>query len=324
MNNGIVVHVGYPKAASTTLQKHLFAKHRDVQYYGNYPTNNVGLDTSNLDDQARYLRDGTVRTFYRELLKKDNFQYDPARARGYLADFMSKESSSDHIRVLSHERFLSVLFWNADIAEKARRLRDLLPEAKILIVVRNQRNVVVSQYRNHPFDPRNVVLGKAMRFSKWLSTAFAHDNQIGYLRSLKYSEVLAMYEAYFEPERVKVVCAEDLSNDFKRFAREISEFMSLDYGETVRTLSGQWENIGVPSYLPRMRRYGRLRSRVRWIENSIAGKLGMALMRQLERRRKDAVLTSAMDRRLCEYFSESNHALENYLGERVRGYSYPL
>ena len=47
----IFFHVGFPKSASTTLQKQLFDKHSKINYLGVYPTGNVGQDSdeSNTD-----------------------------------------------------------------------------------------------------------------------------------------------------------------------------------------------------------------------------------------------------------------------------------
>ena len=40
----IFFHIGFPKAASTTLQKQLFANHPQLVNLGLYPTSNVGND----------------------------------------------------------------------------------------------------------------------------------------------------------------------------------------------------------------------------------------------------------------------------------------
>lgn len=177
----VVVHVGYPKAASTTLQKHLFAKHSKIEYYGNYPTNSPGVDSDSPAENSRFLTDGNLHQLYVELLKRDRARYDPVLAKDLLASVMSDAGASGRVPVMSHERFLSVLFWHHDIEEKARRLKALIPNAKILLVVRIQRDMIVSQYRNHPFDPRRISAGGPVGCSQWLETALRYDDQIGYL-----------------------------------------------------------------------------------------------------------------------------------------------
>lgn len=324
MPNSVIVHVGYPKAASTTLQKHLFSRHGDIQYFGNYPTNNVGMDSSLRDEYARYLSDRSLRAIYKEMLKRDKKHYNKMRIQELMEERIVRKIDVRRVPVMSHERFLSTLFWNGDIEEKALRLRELLPMARILIVVRNQRDIIASQYRNHPFDPGNLSKGKFMTFSEWLRAAIERDSEIGYMSSLKYSDVIEVYGELFGAENVGVLCADDLAANVKRFSKEASAFMSIDCEETVRILSGQHENLGVPSYLARLRRYGKTHKVIDWFDRRIPQNITVALLRYLEDRRDISVLSSSMECALRDYFSESNIRLEKYIGARVREYSYPI
>lgn len=47
-----VVHVGYPKAASTSLQKHLFDRHPQIRNLGVFPTGNVGEDSDYINENC--------------------------------------------------------------------------------------------------------------------------------------------------------------------------------------------------------------------------------------------------------------------------------
>lgn len=45
----VYIHIGYAKAASSTLQKHLFDKHPKINNLGIYSTNNLGKDSSEIN-----------------------------------------------------------------------------------------------------------------------------------------------------------------------------------------------------------------------------------------------------------------------------------
>lgn len=323
MMRDVMVHVGYPKAASTTLQKHLFSKHSEIEYYGNYPTNNPGVDSGTRNGNARFLVDRNLRQFYVELIKRDPLRYDHKRTEELLTSVIANAGASGRVPVMSHERFLSVLFWHHDLEEKARRLKALIPNARVLIVVRNQRDMVVSQYRNHPFDPRNISAGIPMSFSQWLHTMRTYDDEIGYLRSLKYSEIAKMYEEIFGKGSVKVLCADDLSNALELFSNELSEFMFINPDETASLLFGRRENVGLPSYFGRLRRNGHPGASGRINRYLRMGVVARGLRYVEQWTGKDRI-PGAEERLLRRYFSDSNKKLTTYLGDRVQRYSFPM
>ncbi len=163
----IFVHIGYPKSASTTLQKHLFHKHSDINYFGLYPTKNIGQDTPKIDRNARFLTDKNLRTFYKALLMEEPDEYSHQEAVDLFRTSI-KNHLSNKVNLLSHERFTSTLFGHSSLEEKAKRLKTIIPDAKIILVIRNQADLIKSQYRDMPFDPRNIRKGKPVSLKKWI------------------------------------------------------------------------------------------------------------------------------------------------------------
>ena len=76
----VVFHIGYPKAASTTLQKHLFCCHSDLNSLALFPRKNAGLEAVTRRENIPYLESEDLRKFYKALLSG----YDSLRANAEL------------------------------------------------------------------------------------------------------------------------------------------------------------------------------------------------------------------------------------------------
>lgn len=51
------------------------------------------------------------------------------------------------INLFSNERLTSIAFYHSDIKSKADKLKEIFPDAKIIIILRNQSNMIISKYR---------------------------------------------------------------------------------------------------------------------------------------------------------------------------------
>ncbi|AFZ45128.1 hypothetical protein PCC7418_3003 [Halothece sp. PCC 7418] len=156
----IAIHVGYPKAASTTLQKHLFNKHSELRNLGLYPTQNIGIDSQEIDYSCLYLKDNTLQNFYRNLLSLNE-----AKSREKYK-IVSSFLDSEKLNIFSHESFIGGLLKMTDNKKKANLLKTNFPQAKIVIIIRNQFQLIESQYRDHYFLPTEIRTGKPVSFKE--------------------------------------------------------------------------------------------------------------------------------------------------------------
>ena len=252
----IVFHVGYPKAASTTLQKSLFNAHKEIANLGIYPKGNVGRDSNGIGQcKAPIMSDVRIRKFYRMLTQEDGVLFDQRNAeklwRSLLADYGIEKSTI----VFSSEQILSSRFANPEIVEKARRIKQLCSEAKILIIVRSQLNMLRSLYRDHPFDPRSIgYRPRPVNFSDWLKIDF----QLPYSslsNTLLFNRVVSIYESLFSKEQVLVLPLELLNKKRGLFINQLSLFMEIDMDEAAFCLENKYENKGVSNVGNRYRRF---------------------------------------------------------------------
>ena len=141
--------------------------------------------------------------------------------------------------------------------EKARRIQVLCPEAKILIIIRSQLDMLRSLYRDHPFDPRSIgYRPKSVSFSEWLEVDF-HLPYGSLANTLLFHRVVSIYESLFSRDQVLVLPLELANKNRSLFVDQLSSFMEIDRQEVDSCLTKTPKNKGVSSL---GNRYRRLRS----------------------------------------------------------------
>jgi hypothetical protein len=326
-----IIHIGFPKCASTTLQKQLFSRHPEMKSLGIFPTKNVGIDSDYIAVECPYLVDENVRRFHYNLVMLNSLEYHRCGNAQLFAEHVQRYIEPETVTVLSNERLTSVFFSYSDIAVKADRLKSLFPKAKVLVVIRNQFGLIESQYRDRPFDPRSFAIGQPVSLDRWVEIAWKSDH-IYFLESLKYWETVTYYTALFGHDNVQVLLLEYLRDDLSRFSEMISSFTGTNCGLTLATLSGQRENRGVSrqyNVYRALRR--RFLSRVdvrRMIPKSIGRTLSgleSRLTHPLKHgQRAEYPLSNHWRDRLDEYYAESNRRLQEHFDVNLGCYGYPL
>ncbi|MCS4057064.1 hypothetical protein GGP75_002407 [Salinibacter ruber] len=237
---------------------------------------------------------------------------------------------TNRINLFSNERFLSVYFSYPDLEAKACRLKRFVPNARILIVIRNQVDIITSQYRDWPFDPRNLIGGEPVSIDQWVDLALKHDDEIGFLHSLQYDKVVELYEDLFGAEAVSVFCLEQLADDVTSFAKDISSCLQIDRPQTEALLRNSHENRGVTQKRNTYRQFIRTYSlgQVESLLDRIDRMMGSPLMDRI-----DAVLDAGpkasyamsefQKEKIKDFFSRSNRSLEKKHQLPLSKYRYP-
>lgn len=321
----IFIHIGCAKAASTTLQKHLFDKHPEINNLGIYPRGNIGKDSSEINSNCAYLKDENIRKFYSNLVSLDGIEYRYSGNIELYKIAIKPYVKSEQINLFSSERFTSVLWSHDDITTKAYRLKELFPIAKIILVIRNQFNIIKSQYRDHPFDPRCVRIGRPVSLDKWIKIAF-EDRLVKYFSSLNYYEIINLYSEIFGRDNIGVFLFEELVYNPNNFAEKISNFLGINPELSKAILNNKHENISVSQ------RYNYYRALVR-----------LKLMPRLELlkflpysfrkdildflksgKKKDYKINQNMQTLIHEYFAPLNNKLQEEYKLDLTSYNYPL
>ncbi len=139
----LLCHVGYPKAGSTWFQRHVF---QNPELGFSMPW---GVQSSSFIEHVK-----VIDTFlFDEMLQEIHRYYDEG---------VRSSAAQGLVPVLSYENILVEPFGGkADRRESARRLKALFPYGRFLLVIREQKAIILSSYIEHL---RRVFTTKIDRF----------------------------------------------------------------------------------------------------------------------------------------------------------------
>lgn len=226
------LHIGLPKAASTWLQDVLFQGHPELCVLGG-------------GGEEPTLREALVKEVRRLALGQD-LSCDVEAFERRIRALLEQKCPGTRRTGLSHEVLAGTWPWGGNRRLIAEALARCFPKARVLIVLREQRDMLVSSYREY------VRLGGCASFrgfllDPWIAGGFVHDDEplrSHVIESLRYEPLVRCYQDLFGPERVLVCCMEDLRRDRAGFAARILRFLQVrdDWRppavETNRQLSG--------------------------------------------------------------------------------------
>ena len=218
MSEHVLLHLGYHKTGSTALQEQLFAKEE---------TGYALPDEPRIDLIDRFVLPGP-------------FEFDSAAVRAHYAPFLERTRKSGRTAVLSHERFSGYPpSGGFDAPLLASRLHETFPEARILIVVREQLSSIASMYLQYITDGGDRRLkdylsphGRYLKRSPGFSPCF-----------YRYDRLVTHYRRLFGEDRVLVVAHETLIGDPQSVVDAISTFC----GQTPRPFRFARQNESRPA-----------------------------------------------------------------------------
>ncbi len=200
---GPLVHIGYHKTGTTWLQSGLF-----------------------VDREAGFYRPWTSKQLRDSLVLPSSLEFDADEARRVLAPGVESIEGEGLVPVASDERLSgSPHAGGLDSAEIAERLAGVFPEARVLIVIREQRAAILSTFKQYIRD------GGAAPLGKYLSPRRPEEVPQFRFEHWEYHRLIERYQSLFGADRVLVLPFENLVQRPEAFALRIQEFI----GQTERT-----------------------------------------------------------------------------------------
>ena len=325
MKNKTIFHIGFPKSASTTLQKQLFDKHSQINFMGIYPTGNIGQDSKEKNIETHYLKNNSLQEFHNCLTNLEGIEYHFSDVNKYFEDIQALLSDKK-VNIFSNERFSSVLFAHKDRAQKAQNIKQFFPDAKIVIIIRNQIDIIKSQYRDHPFDPRNLYSNqKSVTIDEWIERDFKNYD-ISFLKSIEYYKIVRYYSELFGKEKVGVFLFEELVKDLESFSTKLSKFLNIDEKETLKLLNSKHENDGVSQNLNSYRKFKSNISNLvpKSIKNSnFIRNIDQQLFQKLKKGKKQKIeMSKESTQKIYDYYNEQNKLLSKEYNLELKKYGY--
>ena len=225
-----VIHIGMPKAASKTLQWRLFAAHSEIYYLGRYD----GPIFNGLYLKYDACRDATVQALMKHIAYGNVYNPDFPHCRELLAQVLAPAKEKKMLPVWSWESYATDI--SAKRRVRARNLKEVFGEVKIIMVLRNPLSLLESAYFQ-VLKRENVVqyskVGRPLfsySIQEWLERYF--DGEI--MPHLQYAETVKIYSNLFGVENIAVFLFEDLVRDPRSFIEKICLAMGIDVDEGVR------------------------------------------------------------------------------------------
>ena len=191
-----LIHIGYVKTGSTWLQKHLLKN------------NEIGFT---------YIAERGFLTH--NLIKPYELYYDSDVVREHVERRLENCRRLSNVPVISHERLAgNPISGGYDNVLIANRLHELFPNARILIVIREQRRMMLSIYKEY------INGGGASSLKKFIFPPDGAKIPLFCFEFFEFHKLIAYYQKLFSVKNVCVLPFELFSEDKERFCSKIIEF----------------------------------------------------------------------------------------------------
>ena len=211
----IVIHIGANKAASTTLQNHLFSTNSNIHYVG--------------EGSSRYREYSSI---IMELAETDDVFWNLDVAELFFQQQLSEANGRTF--VYSDEDIMT-----SPISSLcARRLYRLFPSAFVLMIIRNQFTALPSFYANHgaylrPAPP--PYYKRYVSFENWLR--FNFDVILyGPIASFDYWRFAEYFDGLFGADRIKILMYEDILHNRNKFCADLGNLLNIDHADVKQVL----------------------------------------------------------------------------------------
>jgi hypothetical protein len=303
-----IIHVGFPKTASTTIQRCLYEQHPNIYYFGE---DGDGCESPKEVEVGQ------------SLIFDNNLFFSMSEAENLFKT--QRERASNQIFVYSNVDVVR----SQDPGVCAERLKHLMPDAEVVFVVRNQLNALKSFYASHgvylkPAPPS--YFGKYVSLNDWMQYClmFPNSSPISHFR---YKSHIIPYIELFGKKRIHIFIFEDFINKKTHFINKLSELLEVDSKEAIQLLENQHERS---RHTQRMLQYRKLRTSFLW-NHSISNKLpfGKVIKKQLDTflSQGDTARVVGIERwqdQLREVYAEDNQWLIKNFDLHIETYNYLL
>ena len=221
-----VIHIGFPKNMSTSLQRNFFSKHDELFHLG------VGVNDYNLG----YV-DSNISSLTEVFLKYSNsfhFEKHKIKLKEHLQKIYNREKNNYKYLSLSSEH-LSFKFSNdvIDFCEKIKRIRYIFEDdVKFIIIIRNQNDLIkslfgemirVGSFLNFDDYTRDLYLYRYKNFIYEFHYDKIYESLIKYFK--KQNIFWIIYEDYFDKNLQLKIC----ENQRPKIYKDICKFLNINF-----------------------------------------------------------------------------------------------
>ncbi|EDZ62236.1 hypothetical protein SMGD1_0497 [Sulfurimonas gotlandica GD1] len=290
-----IIHIGGNKTASTLFQRRLFSKHPKIGY--------MGEDCENYADINKYIQ---------ILVHEDESVYN----ENISLEIINSIKNNKEIFIFSNEDIMGTRHPSVC----ARRLKKILPDAQVIMVMRNQRTTWASWYVNHGAFLKLVPKDywkKYVSFKEWLSYSFSFP-YITPLEAMNYERYYNIFKNSFGEKNVHVFLYEDFIHNAEYFYSQWGGVLNMSNSEIKSYLDGFRERTSITSFQFKIHQISKtsvILSKVlniifrNFLDNEVSAKVNIPV---------------EFEDKISNYYASGNTKLETTLGLELKKYDYPL
>lgn len=311
----MILHIGYHKTATSWLQRHVFAE-ADT---GLRTVGKLGVDHP-----------------IRQLVRAPALDFDPAACRALFEPLVAPIVAEGFEPVVSWERLSGHAVsggWDSKLL--ADRLHAVFPEGKVLVVIREQRALIISTYKQY------LMAGGRLPLEAFLEPPDVRNMRLPQfdLRFFEYEHLLGHYQSLFRRDAVLALPFEQFTREPKDFVAAICAFAgrpasdellaSLPYRDVRRPAHSALE-LAVRRHANAFRRSelnpvptldsSLLRRALKAVEHGTRG----GLVPESVRAKREAALRHTVERIVGDRYRESNRATAELTGLDLAAYGWPV
>jgi len=309
------IHIGYPKNASTTLQTDIFPSIEKACYLGRLYGSKKGFITTDVQEAMH------------SVAMSDSVDFSQGNVREKIQKSIQTFAGESDKLIVSWEAFSNNV---TDRGLMAERLKELFPDARILVVIRNQMDALRSMYAflvRERGGNINVSYGRpsVRSFERWITDQEAFLPR-SFLLTLRYNEFISHYWKLFGKDKVTVLLFEELVHSPDKFFDKLARYFDVENIDYARTSSAPKRNKS-PS--GKALSYYRLRSRLPNVELSkylpaIVSQQWHKFLSSSSGKHAAPELPLAMQERVMNMYREGNRKLQQDLQINLADYGFEV
>ena len=318
---GIVIHIGFSKTGTTTLQRAVFEKHSQVYYLGKIQKS----------EHERQCATADTFDFLAPLLWKTDQPVDVETQREFFSKTLTPRAVSARIILGSWEGL-----GQQDISAfrtSVNRLKAACGQCKVVMTLRNPITRLPSLYLQHLRGNQKQLAETYSTFDEWLES---EETRLGSLNKVfEYREYVETAIDVLGADNVGVFLYEVFDTDPEKYLQGVADFLGIDGKEVVDLADGERHHTRLfDSQVKQMEtRNSTFIGRLRWRFSSVEKKkkaIGFADQDGVIQTTVAADKPAAVDlspetiQRVSDAVSADNRWLVDNLHLELAEYGYPL
>jgi hypothetical protein len=224
-------HVGYPWAGNTALQTRIFPELPDIDYLGRYEIiqqHNIISNLAELSKHVAYQEDSNIVKFYQAISTADSMNYNLANTRKLLKAAV-KNCTQPRV-IFSWEGITKLGSGSPDLTAKAQRLRELFISVKIIIIIREQKQISEACFKEYLARQEAQPDMPTLSIDAWFEEQM-NPGQYNFTDTLYFDQIAKLYSSIFGHSNVMVLPYEMMLEDPLEFSNSLAGFAGLDGNE---------------------------------------------------------------------------------------------